>query len=79
MTAELAVIERRFDVLNAKFDLVLSKLDLLARTGKPGLTQRQFAKAIGVSPRTVARMVKARKIRLEKGRVPNSEVQKFLS
>jgi DNA-binding transcriptional regulator YdaS (Cro superfamily) len=76
MTAELAALERR---LSVKFDLVLSRLDAIQNVGKPGLTQRQFARTIGVSPRTVARMVKGRRVRLEKGRVPNSEVAKFLS
>lgn len=83
MTAELATLERKLDsataTLNAKFDLVLSRLDEIRRTGKPGVSQREFAKLIGVTPRTVVRWVKAKKIRLEKGRVPHSEAKKFFS
>lgn len=70
---------RHIDLLSAKQDLVLAKLDELSSTGKPGLTQRQFAKLINRSPRTVARMVGAKRIRLERGLVPHCEARKFLS
>lgn len=65
--------------MNARLDLVLTKLDEIARTGKPGMTQRAFAKLVGKDARTISRWVKDKKIRLEKGMVPNSEVRRFLS
>lgn len=83
MTAELATLQRRLDTattsLNAKFDLVLAKLDEMHVTGKPGMTQREFAKLLRVTPRTISRRIKAKKLRLEKGLIPNSEVRKHLS
>lgn len=83
MTAELASLERKFDAaiaaMHAKVDLVLTRLAEMNSAGKPGLTQREFAKLIGKTPRTVARWVADKKIRLERGRVPHSEVKKFLS
>lgn len=72
MTAELAT-------LNAKLDLVLDRLDAINRTGKPGVSQAEFARMMKCSPRTVSRMVKDKRLRLEKGRVPNSEVKRYLS
>lgn len=83
MTAELANLERKLDAaiaaMHAKFDIVLARLAEMNKAGKPGLTQREFAKLIGKTPRTVSRMVADKRIRLEKGLVPNSEVKKFLS
>lgn len=79
MTAELTTLSRKIDLVIAKTDVVLAKFDELWAAGKPGMTQRAFAKLIKQSPRTVARMVKSKRIRLEKGRVPHSEARKFLS
>jgi hypothetical protein len=83
MGAELAILERKIDTatatLNAKVDLVLSRLDEMNHAGKPGLTQREFAKLLKKHPRTITRWVTDKKLRLEKGMVPHSEVRKFLS
>lgn len=83
MTAELATLDRKLDAavtaLHAKIDLLLTRVEALNTAGKPGLSQREFAKLIGKTPRTITRWVKDKKLRLEKGRVPNSEVRKFVS
>lgn len=83
MTAELATLERKLGAatatLSAKFDLVLARLDEMNRAGKPGLTQREFAKLLRKHPRTITRWLRGKKIRLEKGLIPHSEVRKFLS
>lgn len=65
--------------LSAKLDLVLAEVRAMSARGKPGMTQRAFAKELGVHPRTVCRMVRRKEIRLVKGRVPQSEAAKFLS
>lgn len=83
MGADLATLERKVDAVvatqRAMFELVLAKLDAMDTAGKPGITQVEFATLIKVHPRTVCRWVKAKKIRLERGLVPNSEVRKHLS
>lgn len=83
MSANLVTLERKVDnatkTLNAKFDLVLAKLDEMNRAGKPGMTQVAFAKLVGRAPRTISRWVHDKKIRLEKGMVPHSEVRRHLS
>ena len=79
MTAELAALARKVDLLTAKQDLVLTKLDELNRTGKPGITQAEFAALMKKHPRTVSRWIRGKKLRLERGLVPNSEVRRFLS
>lgn len=79
MTAELAALSRKVDLALAKTDLVLTKLDELNRTGKPGITQVDFAKLMKRHPRTVSRWISDKKLRLEKGLIPNSEVRRFLS
>ncbi len=79
MTPDLLALERKVDLALGKFDLVLAKLDELNRVGKPGMTQVEFAKLISKDPRTVGRWVAAKKLRLEKGLIPHSEVRKFLS
>jgi predicted transcriptional regulator len=83
MSADLATLERKVEVATLtfarKFDLVLAKLDEMHVAGKPGMTQSQFAKLLGVTPRTISRRIKAKKLRLEKGLIPNSEVRKHLS
>lgn len=77
------LLERKIDeataTLNAKFNLVLAKLDEISGAGKPGLSQADFARLIKVTPRTVCRWVQGKKLRLERGRVPNEEVRRFLS
>jgi hypothetical protein len=81
--SELFVLERKLEqatrTLNAKCDLLIAKLDQIASTGKPGLSQADFARLVRVTPRTVCRWVRAKKIRLQKGRVPNEEVSRFLN
>lgn len=72
MTAEIATI-------NAKLDLVLDRLAEMNRSGKPGISQAEFARLMKCTQRTVTRMVKDKRLRLEKGRVPHSEVKKYLS
>jgi hypothetical protein len=69
----------QFAYLHAKLDLVLDRLDAINRIGKPGMSQAEFARLMKCSPRTVSRMVKDKRLRLEKGRVPNSEVKRYLS
>lgn len=66
-------------VIASKIDLLLAEVRAISARGKPGMTQREFAKQIDVSPRTVLRMVRRKEIRLVKGRVPQSEAAKFLS
>jgi hypothetical protein len=72
MSTDLATI-------NAKLDLLIDRLGEINRTGRPGITQAEFARLIKCTPRTVSRMVKDKRLRLEKGRVPFSEVKKYLS
>lgn len=79
MSADLATLLRKADLVLAKQDLILARLDQQAQVGKPGLTQRAFAKLIGKSPRTVARKIASKEIRSVKGLLPYSEARKFLS
>lgn len=83
MSAKLATLDRKLDAavtaLHAKIDLILTRVEALNTAGKPGLTQREFAKLIGVTPRTVTRWLANKQLRLEKGRVPHSEYRKFVS
>ena len=79
MTAELLTLSRKVDLALAKTDLVLTKLDELNHTGRPGITQVAFAKLLKKHPRTISRWIADKKLRLEKGLVPNSEVRRFLS
>lgn len=66
-------------LVSAKLDLVIARLDELTHSGKPGLTQAEFAKLIHKHPATVKRWVARKLIRLEKGVIPHSEVRKYLS
>lgn len=79
MSEEVEALSRKLDLALAKIDLVLAKQAEASSAGKPSLTQRQFAKLINRSPRTVARLVGAKRIRLERGLVPHCEARKFLS
>lgn len=66
-------------LLCAKLDILTAKFDAEHCAGKPGLTQREFAKLMRKHPRTVNRWIAEKKLRLEKGLIPNSEVRKYLS
>lgn len=79
MTAELATLERKVDAVLAKVDIALAQIGQISRIGHRGLTQVEFAKLIKVHPRTVQRMIDDKRIRLEKGRVPWAQAEKFLS
>jgi hypothetical protein len=46
---------------------------------RPPLTRQQFAEATGYSYRQITRKIAAREIRLKDGRIPASELEKFLS
>jgi len=46
---------------------------------KPGLTVKEFSKQSGLSRTTVFRRLEAGTIRKEKGRIPHSELRKYLS
>ena len=79
MTADLMALERKVDLALAKTDLVLARLEEMSQAGKPGMRQIDFARLMKVNKRTVARWVAGKKLRLEKGLIPNSEVKKFLT
>lgn len=72
MTTDLVTLTR-------KVDLVLAKLEEMNREQQPSMTQADFARLMKVTPRTVCRWVKTKKLRVVKGRVPSSETHKFLS
>jgi hypothetical protein len=56
-----------------------AKLDSLGAQPKPHLTQVKFAKLAGLSRTTVRAKIDANQIRTEKGRIPYSELRKFVS
>ena len=56
-----------------------AKVDALAGKPKPHLTRVEFAKLAKLSPRTVSRKIDAGLILTEKGRIPHSELRKFVS
>lgn len=56
-----------------------SKVDALTAKPKANLKRVEFAKLADMSPRTVSRKIDAGLIRTEKGRVPFTELRKFVS
>lgn len=66
------------DTLSAKLDLVLAEVRAIKAEKKPGLTQAAFAKLIGKHPRTIARMIGDKRLRLKNHLVPQEEVQRFV-
>lgn len=65
--------------INAKLDEVIRRLDALATKPKPHLSRVEFAGAANLSVRTVQRKINRGLIRTEKGRIPFSELRKFVS
>lgn len=63
----------------AELKVIRRTLDEIRQEGKPGFTQSEFARRLGVSLKTVQRMVKARRIRLQDGRVPHRYLTERLS
>lgn len=55
------------------------KVDALTTQPKPHLSRTEFADAVKKHPNTVTRWITLGKVRTEKGRIPRSELQKFVS
>lgn len=68
--------------IRALLEAVLRELDQLKKAlapKRPPLTRKQFADATGYSYKTICRKVDAKEIRLVDGRIPASELDKFLT
>ncbi len=72
MLAELAQFSAQLARIEAKVDALVEK-------PKAHLTRRDFAKLANLSPRTVSRKIDAGLILTVKGRIPHSELRKFVS
>lgn len=46
---------------------------------EPALTKKEFAKRAGIGRTTLYRRIEERRVRTEQGRIPASELSKFLS
>lgn len=65
--------------LDEKLSDVLARLDALKVPEQPGLSVVAFAKKAGVSKNTIFRKINSGDVIKKNGRVPYSELRKFLS
>lgn len=65
--------------IKCMLEVVLRRLDQLAPKNRPPLTRQAFAQATGYSYKTICRKVESGEIRTKDGRIPASELDKFLS
>lgn len=75
----LAEILRRLEAIEATQVEILRRIRDDEERKRPALTQRAFAAMVNLHPKTVGRMIKAGKLRTQKGRIPHSELAKYLS
>lgn len=55
------------------------KVDSLTAAPKPHLSRTEFAQAVKKHPNTVTRWINRGRVRTEKGRIPRTELAKFVS
>jgi hypothetical protein len=67
-----------FAELRGTLDLILRKLSALEPKRAP-LTRAAFAKATGYSYKTICRKIDAKELKLKDGRIPASELDRYLS
>lgn len=66
-------------ILQAQLDRIEAKVDALTAKPKPHLTRIEFAELAGISRWTVYAYINSGRIRTEKGRIPRTELEKFVS
>jgi predicted DNA-binding protein (UPF0251 family) len=71
--------EVSLETVDEKLDAIMRRLDAMKLPDHPGLTGPQFAKAAGISRTTVGRRLADGTIVRKNGRIPHSELRKFLS
>lgn len=74
-----APLEALGELILAKLDDLTRRLDAMKVPELPGLTVVEFAKRVGLHPTTVSRRIADGTIAKKNGRIPASELRKFLS
>lgn len=65
--------------IDEKLDAIMRRLDAMKLPEQPGLTCVAFAKAAGISRTTLGRRLADGTIAKKNGKIPHSELRKFLS
>lgn len=68
-----------FQAILAVLDRMLEKIEAMAEPKNPPLTRCAFAKKVGRNRCTIAQWIKDGRILTRNGRIPHSELKKFLS